>query len=116
MVPEKGQPPFAWVTAAVESSKIASDGPFGDDEAELLKFAVNLGGSPTRILCREAQDQRPDLFGDSRPAAAGPRSPTPVQPKTDPVPADDGLGLDDDQNIGPAGPEAADGGPEEPVQ
>ena len=46
VVLEKSQPSSARVTAAAEPSKIASDGPFGDDEAELLKFSVDLGGSP----------------------------------------------------------------------
>jgi len=32
------------------------------------------------------------------------------------MPADDGLWLHDDEDVGPAGPEAAQGGPEEPVQ
>jgi len=32
------------------------------------------------------------------------------------MPADDGLGLHDDQDIGPAGPEPAQGRPEESVQ
>ena len=32
------------------------------------------------------------------------------------MPAHDGLGLHDDQDVGPTGPEAAEGGPEEPVQ
>ena len=32
------------------------------------------------------------------------------------MPADDGLGLHDDQDVGPARPEAAEGGPEEPVE
>jgi hypothetical protein len=31
------------------------------------------------------------------------------------VPADDGLRLHDDENVGPAGPKAAQGGPEESV-
>ena len=32
------------------------------------------------------------------------------------MPADEGFGLHDDQDVGPTGPEAAEGGPEEPVQ
>ena len=32
------------------------------------------------------------------------------------MPADDGLGFHDDQDVGPASPEAAKGGPEESVQ
>ena len=39
----------------------------------------------------------------------------PVQAKTGAVPADDGFWFDDDENVTPAGPETAEGCPEEPV-
>ena len=32
------------------------------------------------------------------------------------MPTDHGLGLDDEQDVGPAGPTAAEGGPEESIQ
>jgi hypothetical protein len=35
--------------------------------------------------------------------------------ETGAVPADDGLGLHDDEDVGPAGPKAAQKGPEQPV-
>ena len=116
MILEKRKPAFARVAAAPNPSQIAGHGPFRDDEAELLQFSVDLGGSPVRVLFGQATDQTPDLLGDLRPAAARPGSPTPVETKTGAVPADDGLGLDDDEDVGPAGPEAAEGGPEESVQ
>jgi len=34
MIPEKGQPPFARVTAALNTPKTAGDGPFRDNETE----------------------------------------------------------------------------------
>ncbi len=42
--------------------------------------------------------------------------PAPVQTKTGTVPADDGLGFDDLEDIHPAGPEARQGSPDEPVK
>jgi len=39
-----------------------------------------------------------------------------MEPKAGAVPADDGLGLHDVEDVGPAGPEAAEGRPEESVQ
>ena len=42
--------------------------------------------------------------------------PAPVQTETSTMPADDGLGFDDLKDIHPAGPEARQGSPEEPVQ
>ena len=52
------------------------------------EVSVDLGGSPTRVLCRQPPDQRPDLRGDLRPAAARPgtrpysRNPVRCQPTT----------------------------------
>jgi hypothetical protein len=112
---EERQPPLARVAPALDPPKIPGDGPFRDDEAELLKFAVDIRCAPACIFFRQASDQRPGLFGDLRPTAARSGSPAPVQPKTRAVSADDGLGLHDDQDVGPTGPEAAEGGPEEPV-
>ena len=82
----------------------------------LLKFAVDFRCAPTRVLFRHLADQSSNLLGDLRPTAARSGTPTPIQPKTRAVPADDGLGLDDDQDVGPMGPEAAEGRPEEPVE
>ena len=39
-----------------------------------------------------------------------------VQPKTSAMPADDRLGLDDNEDTGLTAPEAVEGGPEKPVQ
>ena len=47
---KEGQPPFFRVATALHPSKIARYGPFRHGEADLLKFAVDSGGSPTRIL------------------------------------------------------------------
>ena len=43
-------------------------------------------------------------------------TPTPVETKAGAMPADDGLGLDDDEDIGPAGPAAVQRRPEKAVQ
>jgi len=60
---------------------------FGDDEAELLKFSVDLWGCPIRVLFRQASDQNTNLIGDLRPATAWRGSPTPVETKTGAVPS-----------------------------
>jgi hypothetical protein len=116
MVLEKGQPGFARIATAPNSSQVSSHAPFENDEAGLLKFSVDLGGSPVQVLFRQASDQNPNLIGELRPATAWPGSPTPVETETGAAPADDGLGIHDDEDAGPAGPEVVEGGPEEPVQ
>jgi hypothetical protein len=76
---------------------------------------VDLGGPPIRVLFRQASDQNTNHISDLRSAAAGLGMPPPVGTKTGAVPADDGLWLHDDEDAGPAGPEAPEGRPKEPV-
>ena len=73
-------------------------------------------GLPVRVLFRQAPDRNTNLIGDLRPAAQRPAAPPPVETETGAVPANDGLGLHDDQDFGPAGPEAAEGRPKESVR
>jgi hypothetical protein len=60
-------------------------------------------------------NQTADFVGDCWPAAARAGSPTPVTAESSAVPAGYGVGHDDDENVLPAGPVAAEGGPEQPV-
>src|ERR1035437_228978 len=113
MILQERQPALGRVASTPNAWQIPGDASFRNDEAELLKLSVDLGGSPIRVLIGQASDQNTNLIGDFRSAAAWPGSPTPVQTETGAVPADDGLGLHDDEDIGPAGPRAAKGRPEE---
>ena len=116
MILQERQPVFGRVAAASDTSQIARHAPFRDHVTQLLKLSVNPGGSPIRVLLGQATDQNPNLLGDLGAAAASPGSPAPIETKAGAVPADHGLGLDDDQDVGPAGPKVAEGGPEESVQ
>jgi hypothetical protein len=80
----EGQPPFARVAAALNLPKIPGYGPFRDNEAGFLKFSVDLGSAPIRVVCRQPADQTTNLIGDLWPAAARPGSPTPVETETGP--------------------------------
>src|SRR5882762_4987223 len=99
---QKRQPPFTRVASAFNSTQIPGDRPLRDHEAELQHLAMDLGGSPVRVLLGQSSDQPPNLLGDLRSAATGTGSPTPVQPEAGTVPADDGLGLHDDEHVVPA--------------
>jgi hypothetical protein len=77
VIPEESRPAPKGITAAPNSSQISGRTPFGDDEAEFLQFSVDLGGSPVRVLFRQAPDQNTNLVGDLRSAAAWPGSPPP---------------------------------------
>lgn len=86
-----------------------------DDETELLRLSVDLRGSPILVLLRQSSDHA-NLLGDLRSTAERPGSPAPTESKAGAVPADYGLGLDDEQNIRPAGPTLPECRPEESVQ
>ena len=116
MVLEEGQPPFARITPAAYAAEIPSHGSFRHLETELLKFAVDLGCAPTGILFCHLADEPSNLLGDLRPTAVRAGSPTPVQVEAGAMPADDSFGLDDDEYLGLARPDAMQGNPKQPVE
>ena len=69
---QKCQPLFPRIAATSDASQIPSDRAFGNDEAKLLQFAMDFGRAPICILIRQASDENANLFGDLRPAPAGP--------------------------------------------
>lgn len=77
---------------------------------------MNLGRSPVGVFFRHAPDQHTNLFGNVRSATPWPGTPTPIEPETGAMPPYDGLGLHDDEDVGPTGRKAAGSGPEESVQ
>ena len=116
VVLEERKPLSARVPPATNPRKIPGYAPFRHDETEFLEFPVDLRSSPVHVLFRQPPDQSTDFRGDPRPTAARAGSPTPVEAETSAVPAGHGVGHDDDENVLPAGPVAAEGGPEQPVQ
>src|SRR5215510_11700946 len=116
MILQEGQPALAGIPAEVDSPQVSSHGSLGDDETQFQEFSVNLGCTPSGILFRHLADQGANLLGDLRPATARSRMPAPVETETSPMPADDGFGFDNLEDIHPAGPATRQGSPEEPVQ
>src|SRR5580658_6078635 len=104
MVLYERQPVLRGIAATPHATQISSHTPLRDDETELLKFTVDLGGSPTMVLLRQSPDQNANLLGDLRWSAAWPGSPAPIETESGAVPADHGVGFHQDQDVGPAGP------------
>jgi hypothetical protein len=88
---------------------------FRDDEAELLEFTVDLGGSQVQVLIRQASDECATLLADLWSTSPRSGTPSPVKAETGAVPADNSLGRHDDEDIAPAGPTTAESRPEEAV-
>ncbi len=75
---------------------------------------MNLG-PPAWVFLGQASDQNSDFTADLRSAPQS-GTPTPKETKPGAMPGDDGGGLDDEEDVGPAGPAAAECGPDESVQ
>jgi hypothetical protein len=54
---EERQPALSRVTAAPHAAEIPRHTPLRDDQTELLKFTVDLRGSPTLVSLRQSTDQ-----------------------------------------------------------
>jgi len=99
MILQECQPALGRVAATPHASQIPRHTPLRNDEAEFLKLAVDLRGSPTLILLRQASDQNANLLGDLRSSAPRPGSPAPIKPEACAVPADHGSGFHEDQDV-----------------
>ncbi len=115
MVSKEGEPSFGSIAASPQALQISGDRAFGDFEAELQKFPVDLRCSPVRIFSRHAANESPNLLAHPGSTATRPRSPAPVQAKARPMPSDHRLRFHNDQNIRPSAymPQR---GPEEAVE
>src|SRR5215472_13001036 len=68
-----------------------------------------LGAPQIGILVGQATDQIPQFQCNSGSAATRSGVRAPVETEAGAVPPDDGFGFNDDERMGPAGPEATDG-------
>jgi hypothetical protein len=76
---------------------------------------MNLPRSPV-ILHREATNKLSHFLTDTRPPRTSLRDPAPIESKTLAMPTDHRVGLYDDQNVFPAGPESEQCNPESPIE
>jgi hypothetical protein len=112
---QKGQPSPFRVPAAQDAAQIPGNTSLGNNKTELLQFPMDLGSAPIGIFIGQAHDQVSEFLSNSRSTAARSRSPAPVKTKAGAVPSDDSFWFDNQEDIGPAGPKAAERGPEQTV-
>src|SRR5215831_19643134 len=94
---------------------ILRHGRFRKVEAEKAEFCLNARDAPQRILTRHFPDQLTNLLVDLRTADWRLGLPSPIELEALPVPFDDGLRFDDDQDLPPILPESRENHPEEPI-
>ena len=94
MVPDEGLPGLGWWDGLLHH--VIGDRGFADIEAKLEQFPVNAGHSPEWVLQRHAADKGTDFNRNLGPSLSRSALPAPEESPTGSVPADDGVGLDDD--------------------
>src|SRR5215467_7464582 len=93
----------------------ARDGPLRNAKAELQQLTVNAWRTPRGVL-RHHSNNEVAYFLVDRLSASPARTPTPISPKSCPVPTHDGFGGDQNQRILPLRPNALDPNPEQLVE
>src|SRR5260370_1875903 len=118
MVAEERQPALRGIGISRSSPDPPRDAPFREIETQLEQLAVNARCSPGRILGNHPEDQGPDLFADTLPSSylADSGDPRPIQTKPSSMPVHDGSMMDQDERLGPPGPERSQRNPEQLVQ
>jgi hypothetical protein len=118
MVAKKTEPSPGGFRISGRSLHPARDGSLGQVKAEHKQFAVNARSTPSWILRDHLEDEISDLLRNRLSAYPLPRpgDQTPVQAKASSVPANYGLGSDEDERFVPAGPEPPSSDPEKLVQ
>jgi hypothetical protein len=94
---------------------ILRHGRFRKVEAEKAEFCLNARDTPQRILSRHFPDQLTNLLIDLRTADRRLGLPSPIELEALPVPSDDGLRFDNDQDLPPLLPELRENHPEESI-
>ncbi len=111
MIPNKG-PPTSRGRFSM-SWQVLRDRRLGDRDSEVQELAVNPWSAPGGVRLVHLHDQLSDLGGDRRPAR--PALPAPVEAQALSVPAEDRLGLDQDESLAPSGPELREPDPHQSI-
>ena len=109
VVLEEGLP---GLVAAPSSGAILTDGGVGDCDAEFSQFGLDAFAAPGGITGPHLPNEVDELAIHGRAAPAGPGFPTPEQTKTQAMPSDDCLGLEEGQAFLPVRPVPSQGEPQ----
>ena len=100
LIAKEGLPALVLVLVRVSLREIPRDGGEAHRDPKLLEFGLNLPRAPT-VLTRESTNEGLYLDGNGRSSRPSFRNESPVQSEAFSVPADNGVGLDDDQGFFP---------------
>ena len=112
VIAQESSPEFPCLLGRRQALDIARNCPFRDLEAEFERLTMNSGSAPGGILFHHPLDENSNLGIDLWPAKAlGPRLKAPEQPKASPMPGDNGFWFDNNQDVAPCRPKAAEQNP-----
>src|SRR5262245_35897304 len=97
MVTQEGTPCLAGRPRSLDH--VLRDARLSDFKAELKQLAMDTRGTPQWIVNAHLPDQRAQIRVDLRTASKGAGFPTPVSAEAGPMPAHEGLGLDDHDGL-----------------
>src|SRR5262249_9048520 len=101
VVAQEGRPGLTGWTRRARSSEGLLDRPLAQGDTQLGEFAADALGTPEPILAGHAPEERDRVRRDARRPAARSRAPVPEEPEALAVPAEERLGLDDQQRLAP---------------
>jgi len=103
--------------AAVGDAAVAADRFSTDLEAQLSELTLNPHAPPAGVLASEALNEQSELWGEAWPTrSAASALPGPVASLASAVPADYGVGLDEDERGAPGRPDPREPRPEQAVR
>ena len=103
VIVKKRLPPLALMVVGISLREISRDGGKPNRDPKLRKFSPDLSGAPAVLSCESANEGL-YVSRNGRTPGSAPRNRSPVEAESLAMPSDDGLGLNDDQNIFPPGP------------
>jgi len=114
VIVEEGQPRLARSSRRTTPS-IATNGPGADGNAELEQLTAYALGAPQTVLVGDGSYELPHFEAEPRTATNRAGLPAPEQSPQLAVPADDGVGSDDDEVAAPLAREAPCENPQESI-
>lgn len=103
MILQEGVPILGMHMGRPDPTKVGMDGVLGDANSEFEEFAANTFRPPAGILGRHLLNQRDQLLGETRTARSGTTLETPVKSESLTVPAEERVGLKDQESLFPRG-------------
>ncbi len=114
VIAKKRPPLLALIVVRTSLREVSRDGGEADRDPKLFEFGPDFPGAPA-VLIRESTNEGLHLRRNRGSSGSWLRARSPVEPETLAMPADNGVWLDDDQDLSPARPEFRQKDPEDPI-